>query len=151
MLEFAVKHDRQIKTFIKKFLEKNYAGAEATYTSCHLSISELCNALDKKSWECIKIVTDIVKFFSRLTDTFSTAASNSENVLLTSFYINDFFTNLPENGTGDDNRAMKKYGLDELNGGKIPLGVRQALKIARDKASVYYGFAFRIFHLSARY
>jgi hypothetical protein len=141
MLEFAVKHECQIRTFIKKFLEKNYTGAEATYTSYHLSISELRDALDRNSWECIKIVTNILKFFSRLTDAFSTAAANSENVLLTFFYVDDFFTNLLEDGTGDHNRAMKKYGLDELNGGKLPLGVRQALKIARDKASVYYGFA----------
>jgi hypothetical protein len=61
--------------------------------------------------------------------------------LLTFFYIDDFFTNLLEDDTEDHNRAMKKYGLDELNGGKLPPGLRQALKIAREKASVYYGFA----------
>jgi hypothetical protein len=60
---------------------------------------------------------------------------------LTFFYIDDFLINLLEDGTGDHNRAMKKYGLDELNGGKFPLGERHALKITRDKVSVYYGFA----------
>jgi hypothetical protein len=41
MLEFAVKHGRQIKTFMKKFLEKDcYAGAEAACASYHLSIAK---------------------------------------------------------------------------------------------------------------
>jgi hypothetical protein len=49
MLEFAVKHERQIKAFMKKFLEKDYVGAETTCISYHLAISELREELDKKS------------------------------------------------------------------------------------------------------
>jgi hypothetical protein len=56
---------------------------------------------------------------------------------LTFFYIDNFFTNLLEDGAEAHNRTMKKYGLDGLDGGKLPLGVRRELKIARDEASVY--------------
>jgi hypothetical protein len=116
---------------MKKF--SDYRGAEVTCTSYHLSVSELRKALDEKSWECLKIATAILKLFSRLANAFSTAASNSEIVLLTFFYIDDFFSNLLEDNTEDHNSAMKKYGVDELNGGKLPLGVKQALEIASNK------------------
>jgi hypothetical protein len=141
MLQFACTHEKQLKAFLKNVIDTSYQGEESTCMKYKLSMSEIESTLTKKAWDDIKIITGIVGFFASSTTTFSEAKANSENVLLSFYYIDDFLTNLLEAGTKAHENVTEKYNLKEINEGILPMSIRKAVDASTDKASEYYNFA----------